>query len=324
MVNLTVKAVAAFAFIAFSTTGTSQHAKVPRIGVLSSETPEAPRARLLRQGLRERGYSEGRDLILDWRSSQGRPERFAQLAADLAQRKVDVIVASDNPAIAAAQTATQTIPIVMVLAGDPVGTRFVASLAKPGGNITGLTFLAPETQSKSVELLKEALPRASRIAILWGPAEPGRQAVAEQALAAARRLGMHGELIGVRSGIDLDAAFESMAKQRVDAAIVQPAQIMFAERSRIAELAAINRIATVGWSGDVVAAGILMSYGPNIPDLYRRSAYYVDRILKGAKPAELPVEQPTMFELTINLRTAGRLGITIPKALLSRVDHVFE
>lgn len=301
-----------------------QPAKAARIGVLSSLTADAPRAQALREGLRQYGYVEGRNIAIEWRPSSGRAERFAELAADLVHRKVDIIVASDNPAIAAALGATKSIPIVMITATDPVGTGFISSLARPGGNITGLTFQAPEVQGKSLQLLKEALPRATRMAALWNPSEPGRRAPASEAESAARALGLHFQLVGVSSAGELATAFRRMAQQRCDAVIVQASQLTFAQRNEIAELAAANGIATMGWSGDVVEAGMLMSYGASIPELYRRAGYYVDRILKGAKAGELPVEQPTKFELTINLKTAKRLGITLPKAVVARADRTIE
>jgi putative ABC transport system substrate-binding protein len=299
-------------------------AKAPRIGVLSSLTPDAPRAAALREGLARYGYTEGVNLAIEWRPSFGNAERFRELAVDLVSRKVDLIIAADNPAISAARAATTTIPIVMVSATDPVSTGFVSSLARPGGNVTGLTVQAPEVQGKVLQLLKEALPKASRIAVLWDPREPGREVPAKEAVQAARTLGLHAALVPLRSAAELDATFKRMSREKYHAAIVQPGQVMFAQRKRIAELAAANGIATMAWSDDVAQAGMLMSYGANLPDLYRRSGYYVDRILKGAKPSELPVEQPTRFELTVNLKTAKRLGITLPQAIVVRADRVIE
>jgi len=303
---------------------TQQLRKLPRIGVLSGADAESPRAAALRAGLRQYGYTEGKNIAIEWRPSLGKAERFPDLAAELARLKVDVIVASDNPAIAAAKQATNTIPIVMVLATDPVGTGFIATLARPGGNVTGLTFQATELQGKSLQLLKEAVPSASRLAVLWIPGEPGRQVQAKEAELAARALGLQVQLVGVRSPAELDDVFKVMGRERLDAVVIQASQMTFAHRARIAELAASNRLATIAWSGDMVEAGILMSYGASIPDLHRRAAYYVDRILKGAKAADLPVEQPTKFELVLNLRTAKKLGITIPKSLVLRADHVIE
>ena len=299
-------------------------AKIARIGVLSGLTADTPRARALVQGLRERGYVEGESVTIEWRPSLGRAERFPGLAADLARLKVDVIVAADNPAIAAARQATKTIPIVMVLATDPVGTGFVASLARPGGNVTGLTFVATELQGKSLQVLKEAVPRIRRVGVLWNPGEPGREVQAKEVVLAARTLGLHVQLVGVRGADELDEAFAGIAREKLDAVVIHASQLTFANRARIAALAATNRLATIAWSGDMVEAGILMSYGASIPDLYRRAGHYVERILKGAKAGDLPVEQPTKFELVFNLRTARQLGIAIPHALLARADQVVE
>ena len=319
---------AGFAAIVFLMASTGAHAqqpaKVVRIGLISSLTPDTPRGQALRDGLRDFGYVEGRNLLIEWRPSYGQAERFPQFAADLVSRKVDVIIAADNPAISAARGATTTIPIVMVTATDPVATGFVSSLARPGGNTTGLTVQAPELQGKMLQLLKEALPRASRVAVLWDPREPGREIPAKQAAEAARALGMHAELVGLRGEADLDEAFRQLGRRKFDAVIVQPGQVMFAQRKKIAQLASTNRIATMAWSADVIEAGMLMSYGANLLANYRRAGYYVDRILKGTKPGELPVEQPTTFELALHLGTARKLGITLPPGLIARADRVIE
>jgi putative ABC transport system substrate-binding protein len=298
--------------------------KIARIGVISSLTPDAPRAQAFRAGLREHGYTEGKNLMIEWRPSFGHAERFPEFARDLVSRKVDVIVAADNPAISAARAATATIPIVMVTASDPVGTAFVSSLARPGGNVTGLTMLAPEVQGKMLQLLKEALPHATRIAVLWDPREPGRDVPANQAVHAARALGMQGELVGVRGAGEIDKLFKQITQGKFDAVIVQPGQVMFAQRKQIAQVALANRLPTMAWSADVVEAGMLMSYGAHLPALYKRAAYYVDRILRGTNPSELPVEQPTTFELTISLAAARNLGIQLPKELLARADRVIQ
>jgi putative ABC transport system substrate-binding protein len=300
-----------------------QAGKVWRIGVLSSSTPQ-PRTDALLTGLRDFGYVDGQNIAIDWRPSAGRAERLPDLAAELVRLNVDVIVAVDNPAIVSAQKVTRTIPIVMVLATDPVNTGFVASLARPGGNITGLTTQVTELQGKALQLLKEAIPSVSRVAVLWNPTEPGRQADAREAEVAARVLGLHSQLVEAASPAELDSVFTAMARERPDAVLVQPSQTNFINRARIGELAAKRLLPTMGWSAETVEAGWLMSYGPNILSLYRRAAYYVDRILKGAKPADLPVEQPTKFELVFNLKTAKALGITIPQSLLLRADEVIQ
>ena len=301
-----------------------QPGKFPRIGVLTSASPESDRGRALREGLREFGYVEGRNIAFEWRESGGRADRFPDFAAELASLKVNVIVAADNPAIAAAQKATRTIPIVMVLASDPVGTGFVGSLARPGGNITGMTMQAPELQGKRLQLLKEFVPRISRVTILWDATEPGRRAAVREAEIAARALGLQTQLLELRSASELDGLFAAMARERADAILVEPSQRANAYRARIAELALKSRLPTMGPVEWFVEAGGLMVYGPNGVANFRRAASHVDRILKGAKAGDLPVEQPTKFELAINMKTAKALGLTIPHSLLLRVDRVIE
>lgn len=301
-----------------------QPTKVRRIGVITSASPESARGRALREGLREFGHVEGQNIAFEWRVSGGRAERFPDFAAELVGLKVDIIVAPDNPAIAAAQNATKTIPIVMVLATDPVGTGFVASLARPGGNTTGLTIQAPELQGKRLQLLKEVVPHAVRVAILWDSTEPGRRAPVREAEVAARALGLQLQLLEVRSASELDSLFTAMARERADAILVEPSQRTNAHRVLIAELAAKSRLPTMGPVEWFVEAGGLMVYAPNSVTLFRRAAYYVDRILKGAKAADLPVEQPTTFELAINMRTAKSLGIKIPQSVLLRADRLIE
>ena len=317
---------AAGAFVAAPLVAQGQQPRmVRRIGVITSALPESARGRALREGLRDLGYVEGKDVAFEWRGSGGgQAERFPDFAAELVGLKVDVIVASDNPAIAAAQNATRTTPIVMVLATDPVGTGFVGSLARPGGNITGLTVQAPELQGKRLQLLKEAVPNASRMAILWDPTEPGRRASVSQAEAAARALGMQLQLLEVRSAAQLDSLFTTMTRDRVDAVLVEPSQRTFAYRTRIVELAAKNRLPTMGPVEWFVEAGGLMFYAASGITLFRRAAYYVDQILRGASAADLPVEQPTKFELAVNLKTAKALGITIPQSVLLLADQVIE
>jgi putative ABC transport system substrate-binding protein len=299
--------------------------KVPRIGFLAGSTPHpSPRTNTFVAALRELGYVEGQNVAFEWRATGGRAERVADLAADLVRLKVDVIVAVDNPSVAAAQKATRMIPIVMVLATDPVNMGFVASLARPGGNITGLNQQLAELQGKAIQLLKEAIPSVSRVAILWSPAEPGRQPHARSAEEAARGLGLKTQLVGAAGLAELDSVFTAMARERPDAVLVQPSQTNFLNRARIGELATRYLLPTMGWGRETVEAGLLMSYGPNALSMYRRAAYYVDRLLRGAKPADLPVEQPTQFELVINKKTAKTLGLTIPASLLLRADQVID
>ena len=266
---------------------------------------------------------EGQHIAIEWRSAGGRAERFPDLAAELVRLKVDVIVATDNPAIAAAQKATSTIPIVMVVAMDPVSTGFVGSLARPGGNTTGLTVQGTDIQGKALQLLKDAVPTVSRVAVLWVPTEPGRHVQATEAEGAARALGLEVHLLGVRSPAELESLFTAMVREQVDAVLVQAGQMIGTHRERIAALAAQHRLPTMGppW---LVDAGGLMSYGPHLPDLFQRAASYVDRLLQGTQAADLPVEQPMKFELRINLKTAKTLGLIIPPTLLFQADEVIR
>jgi putative ABC transport system substrate-binding protein len=237
---------------------------------------------------------------------------------------VDVIVATVPPAIHAARAATETIPIVMVTPSDPIGAGFVHSFARPGGNVTGMTWQTREAVPKRLQLLKETVPALARVAVLWDPTEPDRQRQVEEAQDAAPKVGVQLEILGVRRLGELDNAFAVMVRERVGAVLIEASSMLAANRSRVADLAVKHRLPTMGWFDGMVDAGILMSYNPSITEQYRRAAYFVDRILKGAKPADLPVEQPTKFDLTINLRTAKALGLTIPPSVLARADHVVE
>ena len=296
--------------------------RIPRIGILRTGSPPDPLVEAFRQGLRELGYVEGQDIGLEYRWAQGRDERLPALAADLARLKVDVIVAGGSQA-QIARRATTTIPIVMPVANDPVGASLVSSLARPGGNVTGLAFLSEELPGKWVELLKETLPGASRVAVLWHPAtEAGQLKVAE---AAARSLGVHLRPLKVQRSDDLLNAFAEAQKDRAEALITLSSPFFYAHRARLVGLAAKYRLPTMYHQREfVIDSGGLMSYGPNLRDLFRRAATYVDKILKGAKPADLPVEQPTKFELVVNLKTAKALGLTIPPSLLARADEVIR
>lgn len=298
--------------------------KVWRIGVLLGAPRETPRYAPFHQGLREFGYVEGQNIAIEWRSSDGNAERFPDLAAELVRLKVDVIVVGDNPAIAAAQRATSTIPIVMVLAMDPVRTGFVGSLGRPGGNITGLTAQATDIQGKALQLLKDAVPTISRVAVLWDATEPGRRVQATEAEGAARALGLEVHLREVRSPAELDSLFTAMVRERVDAVLVHPSQIIGTHRARIAALAAQSRLPTMGvapWWGE---AGGLLAYSASALDRFQRAASYVDKLLRGTKAADLPVEQPMRFKLVINLQTAKTLGLTIPPTLLFQADEVIQ
>jgi putative tryptophan/tyrosine transport system substrate-binding protein len=299
--------------------------KVWRIGVLTGmDTPESPTGTSFRQGLRALGYVEGQNLAIEWRVSYGQVERLPGLAAELVRLKVDVIVATNNPAIAAAQRATNTIPIVMVLAMDPVRTGFVASLARPGGNTTGLTSQGTDIQGKALQLLKDAVPTVSRVAVLWVPTEPGRHVQATEAEAAARTLGLEVHLLELRSPAELDRLFTAMARERVDAVLVDASLMIGLHEARIAALAALNRLPTVGLTRSWAEAGGLLSYSAQGLDLFQRAASYVDKLLRGTQAADLPVEQPMRFQFVINLKTAQALGLTIPPALLFQATEVIR
>jgi putative ABC transport system substrate-binding protein len=299
--------------------------KVWRIGVLTGiDTPESPRGTSFRQGLRALGYVEGQNITIEWRVSDGQAERLPGLAAELVRLKVDVIVAIGNVPIAAAQRATSTIPIVMVLAMDPVATGFVDSLARPGGNTTGLTSQGTDIQGKALQLLKDAVPTVSRVAVLWVPTEPGRHVQATEAEAAARTLGLEGHLLELRSPAELDRLFTAMARERVDAILVQPSLMIDPHLARIAALAAQGRLPTMGLTRSWVEAGGLLSYSAQGLDLFQRAASYVDKLLRGTQAADLPVEQPMKFQFVINLKTAQTLGLTLPPHLLYFADEVIR
>jgi putative tryptophan/tyrosine transport system substrate-binding protein len=301
--------------------------KVPRIGFLRSTSPSdrPPLLDAFRQGLRELGWVEGQNIVIDYRYAEGRFDRLPALAAELVRLKMDIIVASPTPAAAAAKNATETIPIVMISVGDPVGLGLIASLARPGGNVTGLSYsVGSGISGKGLELLKETVPKIRRVAILSNPANPAHSLEVREVNVAARSLGVQLQLLEARGPNDFDGAFAAMAKERVGALLVVADSMFFLHRSRLADLAARSRLPAAYGLRENVEAGGLMSYGPSQRDLFRRSATYVDKILKGAKPGDLPVEQPTKFELVINLKTAKALGLTIPPSLLQRADEVIQ
>jgi putative ABC transport system substrate-binding protein len=305
-----------------------QAAKVARIGWLTfnlAVNPHLPEA--FRQGLRDLGYVEGRNLVIEHRSAEGEPERLPALAAELVALKVDVIVAPSTLAALAAKQATRTVPIVFAGVADPATSGLVISLARPGGNVTGLSILAPELVGKRLEQLKQAVPGVSRVAVLWQPgggAERTEKDMLKGAEVAGRALGVRVQFVEARGPEDFDRAFSDMTRARAGALTVLGSTMFFNEQRRLVDLAAKNRLPAVYGLREYVDAGGLMAYGPNVADLYRRAATYVDKILKGAKPADLPVEQPTKFELVINLKTAKALGLTIPPSVLGRADHVVE
>jgi putative ABC transport system substrate-binding protein len=299
-------------------------AKVYRIGILLGATAEtvAPLVRALTEGLRDLGYVEGRNIVFERRYADGRVERLPDLAAELVRLRVDVIVTGSNIHVAAAQRATATIPIVMVAAGDPVGAGFIASLARPGGNITGLSADASrEIVGKNLALLKEIVPRLFRVGVVGQVMSPGGVAALE---AAARQLNVALEVVNIRSSDDFEGAFAAMVGKRVGALIVGAGPLTYMRRQQIADLALKHRLPAITSLNEFAQGGLLMSYGPNLPEMYRRAASYVAKILRGAKPADLPVEQPTKFVLVINLKTAKALGITIPQSLLLRADEVIQ
>ncbi len=306
-----------------------QAAKVARIGYLSganrATNPHLHEAFL--QGLRDLGYVEGRNLVIEYRFAEGKLERLPALAAELVALKVDVIVAASTPAAVAAKQATRTLPIVFTSFGDPVTSGFVTSLARPGGNVTGLSNPAPELVGKCLKQFKQAVPGVSRVAVLWQPgAVPERteKDMLKAVEVAARALGVRVQFVEARGPADVDRAFSDMTRARAGALTVLGSAMFFIERRRLVDLAAKNRLPAMYTSREFVDAGGLMAYGPNLADMYRRAATYVDKILKGAKPADLPVEQPTKFELVINLKTARALGLTIPQSVLGRADEVIQ
>jgi putative ABC transport system substrate-binding protein len=311
--------------------GAQQPAKVARIGYLATGSLDSPEVRTLvgafRQGLRERGYVEGQNIVIEYRAADGKIERFMDLAVELVRLSPDLIVAANTPAASAVRRATTTIPVVAAVLGDPVGDGLAASLARPGGNITGLTFLGPELATKRLDLLKQALPNLSRVAALWHPGAYGEHTTSEMVKgteAAARTLAVQLQFIAVRGADEFDRAFSAVTGKRADAVVVLPSPMLFFERRRIVDLATEYRLPLMSVAREFVEIGGLIAYGANIGDLMRRSAIYVDKILKGAKPADLPVEQPTKFELAINLKTAKALGLVLPNALLAAADEVIE
>ena len=304
-----------------------QAGKVRRIGYLSAPTRASVENALqaFLRTLRELGWVEGQNLIIEYRWAEGKVERLPDLAAELVRRKVDVIVAPAGSAALAAKNATSSIPIVMIFPTDPVEMGLVASLGRPGGNVTGTTFTpGPEIFGKQLQILKETIPHASRVAILWNPANPGSALQVREVEAAARSLRIRLQHVEARGPEEFDSAFAAMARERAEALLVGHDTTFLVHRARIAELAAKGRLPTMYSYRESVEAGGLMAYAVNMTDFIGRAAMYVDKILKGAKPADLPVEQPTKFELVINLKAARAIGLTIPQPLLVRADQVIE
>jgi putative ABC transport system substrate-binding protein len=306
--------------------GAQPPAKIPRIGVLAAGIPTTyiSRYEAFRQGLRDLGYVEGQTIAIEYRYAEGNFERLPDLAAELVGLKVDLIVASSAPETGAAKRATTSIPIVFAAHGDPVGTGHVASLAKPGGNLTGMSTMEGDLSPKRLQLLKETFPRIARVAVLWNAANPAKGLDWRETQRAARTLGLTLQSREVRRPDDFASAFAAMTKQRPDALLTLSDPLLLNSRTSIVAFAAKERLPAMYGQRAYMDAGGLMAYGPILADSYRRAATHVDKILKGAKPADLPVEQPTTFELVINLKTAKALGLTIPQSILLRADEVIE
>jgi putative ABC transport system substrate-binding protein len=304
-----------------------QPAGIHRIGILSPSSGSVFPARVeaFRQRLRQLGYVEGKNIFIEYRYAEGKPERVPDLAAELVRLKVDVIVTVGPGATLAAKKASGTIPIVFASASDPVGTGLVSSLARPGGNITGLSLIVPDLDGKRLELLKEAFPKVARVAFLWGGSGGARgNRVLTEMEAAAKALGLKLLSLPVRSLDDFESAFARAKKERAQALITTTGALINTQQRQVLDFAAKNRLPAIYHYSEFVEAGGLMSYAPDNTDLWRRAADFVDKILKGAKPADLPVEQPTKFELAINLKTANQIGLTIPQSLLYRADKVIK
>ena len=301
-------------------------AKVPRIGFLSSRSPSGVAAWLqaFQAGLRDLGWVEGKNISIEYRYAEGKRARIPDLAADLVRLKVDVIVAPLVGDARAAQRATKAIPIVMAGAADPIALGLVESLARPGGNVTGLTHLSIELSGKRLELLKEMVPKLSRVGVLWNPQSRPAQLAWKEVQLPARQLGVQLLSLELRSADDFDKAFEDATSARAGAILIIPNTLIGPNLKRIAGLAAKNRLPSIHQWSEFAEAGGLVTYGPDRDDIYRRAATFVDKILKGAKPADLPIEQPTKFELVINMKTARALGLTIPQSILLRADRVIE
>ncbi|MGZ8453368.1 MAG: ABC transporter substrate-binding protein [Candidatus Binatia bacterium] len=303
-----------------------QPAKVPRIGYLNfgSLSVIAARTEAFRQGLHELKYVEGKNIVIEWRSAEGKPDRIPALAAELVRHKVDVIVTGGPTATRPAKEATSTIPIVMAYDPDPVGNGFVASLARPGGNITGLSSLAPEITGKQLELLKEIIPRLSRVAVLWASLNPGNAQSLRQMESAAGTLGVKLQFLDILGRKDIETAFRAASKGRADAVLVLASGVAVTHRTEIADFAVKHRLPATYPRLEFVEDGGLMSYGASFTDMDRRAATYVDKILKGRTPADLPVEQPIKFEFIVNLKAAKQIGLTIPPNVLVRADRVIR
>ena len=306
-------------------TAEAQQKKAPRIGYLSALSPSATaRVEAFRQGLRELGYIEGQNIVIEYRFAEGKLDQVPRNAAELVRLKVDVVVTAGSTDTAAARKATATIPIVMTQDNDPVGSGFVTALARPGGNITGLTNISSELSGKRLELLKEVIPRLSRVVIFGNAANPGNAQALKETEDAARAMGIKLQHLEVRKLDDIENAFNAASKEQSQAIMILPNPVASAHLKQVVELAVKGRLPAMYFRREYVESGGLMSYAASITDLDRRAAIYVDKILKGAKPADLPVEQPTKFELVINLKAAKQIGLTIPPNVLARADKVIK
>ncbi len=303
-----------------------QSANVYRIGFLSpaSSSSMASRIAAFNGGLRELGYLEGQNLTTEFRWGDGKDVNLVEFAAELIERKLDVLVVHGAAAAQAARKVSSTVPIVCYACSDVLSTGLVSNLARPGGNITGVTTIAPDVTAKRLQLLQQVVPKLTRLGVLWNPDNPVATQELKETEAAARSMGIEVQMAEIRHADDLQAVVSSMTKSRVGALIVMTDAVLYGQRNQIAALAIANQLPTVSWTGEFAKGGGLMSYGPDVLALARRAASYVDKILKGAKPADLPIEQPTKFELLINLKTAKALGLTIPQSLLLRADEVIQ
>jgi putative ABC transport system substrate-binding protein len=324
VVNRRTWLVGSLGFLATPVAVKAQPGKVPRVGLLWPDSPPSPRIDEFRRSLLDLGYAEGKTIVIEYRYAEGKRDRLPELADELVRLKVDVLVAFSTLAALPAKKATAAIPIVMI-SGDPVGTGLVASLARPGGNVTGLTAFSPDLVGKRLELLKQAVPTLVRVAVLWDAAGPSKLLEFKEAQAAAPALGLQIQSLEVRAPHpDLEGAFGAASRGRAQGLVVLNNPLTLTYRAQIVGMTVRNRLPAMFDGREYAEPGGLMSYGANVSDLFRRAATFVDRVLRGAKPAELPVEQPTKFELIINLKTAKALGLTIPPAVLARADEVIE
>ena len=300
--------------------------KIPRIGFMGNSTAalEANLVDAFREGLRELGYEEGRNIVIEYRWADGKYERFPALVAELIAAKVEVIVTAGTPAALAVKKATTTVPLVMVAVGDPVGTGLVPSLARPGGNLTGLSSVAPDLEGKRLELLREVVPALSHVAMFINSLNPFHVSSMRQARAAAQAMGIKLQLHDIRKSEDLDDAFAAIRKERPDALLILADRVFLHNRERMMDFTKEQRLPNVNAYKELVEVGGLMSYGPSYEDMHKRAAIYVDKILKGAKPADLPIEQPSKFTFIVNLKAAKALGVTVPSQLLGLADEVIE